>query len=67
MVDVLTTTTGVLPSTNEPHIEVSAATHNMQPRRQRIARLREAIEAGEYRISAADLADALLRALRRAN
>lgn len=36
-------------------------------RRQRILALREAIERGEYRISAFELAGAILRAARRAN
>ena len=36
-------------------------------RRQRILQLREAIENGEYRVAAADLADALLRFVRRSN
>jgi anti-sigma28 factor (negative regulator of flagellin synthesis) len=36
-------------------------------RQQRVRQLREAIEGGQYRISAGDLADALLRAARQAN
>ncbi len=36
-------------------------------RRERIVLLREAIERGEYRVSAAKLADAILRTRRRAN
>jgi anti-sigma28 factor (negative regulator of flagellin synthesis) len=38
-----------------------------QSRRQRILQLRESIESGDYRVSAAELADALTRAARRTN
>ncbi|HEV2576588.1 MAG TPA: flagellar biosynthesis anti-sigma factor FlgM [Acidobacteriaceae bacterium] len=37
------------------------------PRRERILLLREVIERGDYRISASQLADAILRTIRRAN
>jgi anti-sigma28 factor (negative regulator of flagellin synthesis) len=36
-------------------------------RGQRIQKLREAIEGGQYRVCSAELADALLRAARQAN
>ena len=36
-------------------------------RRERILALRDAIERGEYRVSAAELADAIQRTARRAN
>jgi anti-sigma28 factor (negative regulator of flagellin synthesis) len=36
-------------------------------RHRRILQLREAIESGEYRVCADDLADALLRSLRHSN
>jgi len=68
MVDILATTDGALPpSADDSTLQVAASPRQMQPRRQRIALLREAIEAGEYRISAADLADSLLRVTRQAN
>ena len=38
-----------------------------QERRRRIVRLREAIQRDEYRVSACELADAILRAAHRAN
>jgi len=68
MVDILATVSGaVRPSANDAELEVGTRVHRTQPRQQRIAQLREAIEAGEYRVSAADLADALLRIVRQAN
>ena len=39
--------------------------HHLRP--QRIDKLREVIESGQYRVSAADLADSLLRTARQAN
>ncbi len=38
-----------------------------QQRRRRLIELREAIQRGEYRVSASHVADALIRAARRAN
>lgn len=38
-----------------------------QERRRRILALRDGIASGEYRVAACDLADAMLRACRRAN
>lgn len=67
MVNVLTTAAGAgLPPASDSQCEVPAPAQELGPRC-RIVQLREAIEAGEYRISAAELADALLRAARRAN
>lgn len=40
---------------------------NEAQRRERIYLLREAIEGGEYRVSASELAGAILRTARRAN
>jgi anti-sigma28 factor (negative regulator of flagellin synthesis) len=40
---------------------------NVDPRRERVMLLREAIERGDYRICASQLADAILRTRRRAN
>jgi anti-sigma28 factor (negative regulator of flagellin synthesis) len=55
------------PSANEVVLEASAPTTRREPRRLRVRQLREAIEGGEYRVSAGDLADAILRAARQAN
>ena len=38
-----------------------------EQRQRRILQLRDAIESGDYRVAASDLADALLRVARRAN
>jgi anti-sigma28 factor (negative regulator of flagellin synthesis) len=55
------------PAANEVVIKVSAPSVGRETRRHRIQRLREAIESGQYRIPAGDLADAILRAARHAN
>lgn len=44
-----------------------AASRDAEQRSLRIRELREAIKGGEYRVSPGDLADALLRYVRRAN
>ena len=54
------------PSANEVVLEAAAA-ERLESRRLRIRELREAIEGGEYRVSAGDLADAILRAARHSN
>lgn len=48
-----------------PHIPPSSS--DPEQRRRRILALREVIETGEYHVGAGDLADALLRFVRRAN
>ena len=55
------------PSANEVVLAAPAPGAQREPRRHRIQRLREAIESGQYRVSAGDLADVLLRAARQAN
>jgi len=55
------------PSANEVVVESQVLGAERAARRQRIQHLRETIETGQYCISAGDLADALLRAARRAN
>jgi anti-sigma28 factor (negative regulator of flagellin synthesis) len=68
MVNFGTSAAGSIPlSANEVVAEVSARSGLQESRRQRIQQLREAIEGGHYRVSACDLADALLRASRQAN
>ena len=66
MVNFGTSAAGSIPpSANEVVLEASAPGAQHEPRRHRIQQLREAIESGQYRVSAADLADALLRTARR--
>lgn len=66
MVNFETSATGSIPpSADEFVLEVPGCERKL--RQQRIQRLRERIESGQYRISAADLADAILRAARQAN
>jgi anti-sigma28 factor (negative regulator of flagellin synthesis) len=67
MVDILTTAAAPSRSVNNSKVELPQPAHKMQSRQQRITQLREAIETGEYHVAAADLADALLRGVRRAN
>ena len=68
MVNSATLATGSIPpSANEVVLEVSAQAAQHEARRNRIQQLREAIEGGQYRVSAGDLADALLRCARQAN
>jgi anti-sigma28 factor (negative regulator of flagellin synthesis) len=68
MVNFGTSAAGSIPpSANEVVLEVSANGAHHDARRQRIHQLREAIEGGQYCVSAADLADAILRAARQAN
>lgn len=55
------------PSANEVVFAAPAPGAQHEPRRRRIQQLREAIESGQYRVSADDLADALLRTARQAN
>jgi anti-sigma28 factor (negative regulator of flagellin synthesis) len=51
----------------EPRINAPALFRILPSRQMRIFELRKAIEAGEYRVSSCDLADALLRSGRGAN
>jgi flagellar biosynthesis anti-sigma factor FlgM len=68
MVNFGTSVAGSIPpSANEVVLEASAPGAGREVRRQRIQQLREAIEGGQYRVSADDLADALLRSARQAN
>jgi anti-sigma28 factor (negative regulator of flagellin synthesis) len=55
----------VPPSANEVVLKTPSPSGEL--RRQRIQQLREAIESGQYRVSARDVADALLRAARQTN
>jgi flagellar biosynthesis anti-sigma factor FlgM len=55
------------PSAKQVVLEASASSALHEVRRQRIQRLREAIDGGQYRVSAGELADAILRASRQAN
>ena len=68
MVNFGTSAAGSIPpSANEAVVEASAPSAGRAARRQRIQRLREAVESGQYCVSAGDLADALLRSARQAN
>jgi anti-sigma28 factor (negative regulator of flagellin synthesis) len=68
MVNFGTRTAGAIPpSANEVVLEISAHSVQYEARRHRIQQLREAVEAGQYRVSASELADALLRSTRQAN
>ena len=53
--------------TNDVIFEAVARGVERHLRPQRIDKLREVIESGQYRVSAADLADSLLRTARQAN
>jgi anti-sigma28 factor (negative regulator of flagellin synthesis) len=55
------------PSADEVVFEAPAPGTHGEPRRHRIQQLREAIENGRYRVSASDVADAILRVAREAN
>lgn len=55
------------PSLNGAGNEAVVPACSAGARRMRIQGLRRAIESGEYHVSAADLADALLRAARSSN
>ncbi len=68
MVNFGTSAAGAIPpSANGVVLEVSAHSVQHELRRHRIQRLRESIEAGQYSVSAGELADALLRSVRQAN
>lgn len=68
MVNSGTSAAGSIPlSVNEVVLETRASGTQHEPRRHRIQQLREGIESGQYRVSAGDLADALLRTARQAN
>lgn len=68
MVNFATQATGSIPpSANEVVLEAPASGVQAELRGQRLKRLREAIQSGQYNVAATDLADALLRAARRAN
>lgn len=55
------------PSANEVLVEASAPGSERVARRERIQQLRDAIESGQYSVSAGNVADALLRSGRKAN
>jgi anti-sigma28 factor (negative regulator of flagellin synthesis) len=68
MVNLGTSAAGSIPpSANEVVVESSAPSAGRVARCQRIRRLREAIENGQYCVAAADLADALVRSARQPN
>jgi len=68
MVNFATLTTDSIPhSANAVELEATGASTAGEVRCQRIQGLRQAIERGQYRISAGDLADAIFRAVRQAN
>jgi hypothetical protein len=72
MVDIETLATAASASLplNEPACDPRSVVRRQgtrTDRRHRVLRLREAIESGDYRVSAPELADALLRAARQAN
>jgi anti-sigma28 factor (negative regulator of flagellin synthesis) len=67
MVNFATSALGSIPpSANEVVLEAPACSAH-EARRHRIQQLREAIEGGQYRVAAGDLADAILRVSRQAN
>jgi anti-sigma28 factor (negative regulator of flagellin synthesis) len=65
----LVTEAAATPSSTPTEVAASIpqSSRDREPRRQRMLAVREAIDSGEYRVAAGDLADALLRTLRRAN
>jgi anti-sigma28 factor (negative regulator of flagellin synthesis) len=68
MVNFATSALGSIPpSANEVVLEAPACSAQHEARRHRIQQLREAIEGGQYRVAAGDLADAILRVSRQAN
>lgn len=68
MVNFATSAAGSIPpSTNEVILEAPAPGEERELHRLRIRHLRDAIESGQYRVSAGDLADAILRSARQAN
>ena len=68
MVNFGTSAVGSIPgAANDVIFEAAPTGVKRHLRPQRIHQLREAIESGQYRVSAGDLADALLRAARQAN
>jgi anti-sigma28 factor (negative regulator of flagellin synthesis) len=69
MVVVVPATEGlILPdSQNRVANESPSLRQSSRARRERLIELRNAIASGEYRVSAANLADALLRSARSAN
>ena len=68
MVNFVTSAEDAIPrSTNKVVLDTPVPGAARELRCQRVRQIREAIENGQYRISAAELADALLRAARRAN
>jgi anti-sigma28 factor (negative regulator of flagellin synthesis) len=67
MVEVVAIPDAALPP-SEGKVEMATKSHAAAcSRRRRISELRRAIEAGEYQVPAADLAEALLRSTRSAN
>jgi anti-sigma28 factor (negative regulator of flagellin synthesis) len=68
MMNFATSAAGAIaPLADEVASKAHARREGIELRRLRIQQLREAIESGQYRVSASDLADALLRAARRTN
>jgi anti-sigma28 factor (negative regulator of flagellin synthesis) len=68
MVNFGTSAAGSIPrAANDVIFEAAARGVERHLRPQRIDKLREVIESGQYRVSAADLADSLLRLARQAN
>jgi anti-sigma28 factor (negative regulator of flagellin synthesis) len=61
------TAASIPPSAKEVVLATPALSAQHGPRGRRIQQLREAIEGGQYRVSAGDLADAILRVSRQAN
>lgn len=55
------------PNPTEVAASIPPSSPEVEQRSQRILQLREAIENGEYRVCAGDLAEALLRFVRRSN
>ena len=55
------------PSITEVVVETSPLSVSGEEHDRRLVKIREAIQSGDYRVSAADLADSLLRCARRAN
>lgn len=55
------------PDQTEVAASIPRSSGDADHRYRRVAELREAIERGEYHVTAGDLADALLRYVRRAN
>lgn len=68
MVNFATSAAAAIPrSAREVVLEARVPSAERGLRRLRIQQLREAIESGQYRVSASELADAFLRSARRAN